>query len=445
FPLDQRVEVEGLGRTQQLSVSLDPAWGQMQFSSVPAGADLYIDDELVGQTPMMTEVLETGSRARLSAPGYKTWEREVMVQAGTIGAYPAVELIVADGTLRVSTSPAGAGVTIDQEFRGTAPLEVPLSPLRDHTVELYLEGYRKATRRVDIEPEQESSLSVRLTPIIGRIRVTVAPADAEVLVDGSVQGSGSRTLELTAKQHSITVRKDGYEAQSLDVTPRPDLEQSLDISLLTLQEAYWASRPPRITSPVGSTLLLFRTDSEFRLGAPRRQPGRRANEAERNVRLVRPFYIGTHEVTNGQFRQWKEEHSSRAIKGQTLDMDDQPVSNVTWQEAALFCNWLSRYAGLPPFYIVEAGLVTGFDVDSHGFRLPTEAEWAWAAKVDADGVTNVFPWGTDLYPPVEPGGNYADQSAAKFLSFVLSNYNDGFPVAAPVGSFAANSKGLFDM
>ncbi len=171
-----------------------------------------------------------------------------------------------------------------------------------------------------------------------------------------------------------------------------------------MQQAYWATRPPRISSPVGSQLKLFRIDSTFSLGAPRRQPGRRANEAERDVRLVRPFYLGTHEVTNGEFRQWKDNHSSRAIKGQTLDMDKQPVSSVSWQDAALFCNWLSRRAGLPVFYIVEGSVVTGFDPDSHGYRLPTEAEWAWAAKIEDGGNTLVFPWGTDAYPPACTGG-----------------------------------------
>lgn len=445
FPSEQEIEVEGLGRTQSLSVELDPAWGEMQFSSVPAGADLYVDEQLIGKTPLTTEILETGSLLRLTAAGYKSWQKQVSVKAGTFEAYPTVAMTVADGTLRIGTEPAGAGITIDREFRGTAPLSVPLSPLEDHLVELYLEGYRKATRRVSIEPEQESSLSVNLTPIIGRIRLTIEPGDAEVLVDGRARGRGSQTLELTAREHLITVRKAGYAAHSLEVTPRPELEQSLDVRLLTVQQAYWATRPALITSPVGSALKLFRTDTAFSLGAPRRQPGRRANEAERNVRLVRPFYIGTHEVTNGEFRQWKEEHSSRAIKNQALDMDKQPVSSVTWQEAALFCNWLSRQAGLPPFYIVENGLVTGFDIDAHGYRLPTEAEWAWAAKVRAEGDAMIFPWGADIYPPVEPVENYADQSAMKFLSFTLSNYNDGFPVAAPVGSFAANGKGLYDL
>ena len=89
--------------------------------------------------------------------------------------------------------------------------------------------------------------------------------------------------------------------------------------------------------------------------------------------------------------------------------------------------------------------MTGFNLDSHGYRLLTEAEWAWTAKVIPEGKSEMFPWGTELYPPPKVVGNYADRSAAKFLSFTLSNYNDGFPVSAPVGSFAPNSKGIYDI
>jgi formylglycine-generating enzyme required for sulfatase activity len=445
FPLEQEIDIEGLGRTQSVTVSLEPAWGQMNFSSAPRGADLYIDGQLIGQTPLTTEVLETGSRLKLAAPGYKTWEQEVSVRAGTTGTHPPIRLVVADGLLDVGSTPGGASVTIDEEFRGTTPLSVALSPLRGHRVELFLEGYRKAVRDVTIESEQRATLAVGLTPIIGRIMLRVSPPDAEVVVDGRAHGQGSQALELTARAHEVTVRKAGYEARSMTVTPRPEREQSLEVSLLTLEQAYWASRPPRITSPVGSELLLFRPDSTFMLGAPRREPGRRANEAERSVRLHRPFYLGTHEVSNGEFRLWKEEHTSRAIKGHTLDMDRQPVANVTWQDAALFCNWLSRREGLPPFYVVENGLVTRFEPDSHGYRLPTEAEWAWAARFDATGTARMFPWGTTLYPPTATTANYADLSAATFLAFTLSNYDDGYPVSAPVGSFEPNGKGLYDM
>jgi formylglycine-generating enzyme required for sulfatase activity len=322
---------------------------------------------------------------------------------------------------------------------------VPLSPLSAHRVELFLEGYRKGVRRVDIEPEQEKTLAVDLSPIIGQIELSVSPEDAQVLVNGRVRGAGSQTLRLTAREHSVSIRKPGFETQDIKVTPRPDHPQSLQINLLTIQQAYWATRPPRINSPIGTDLKLFRPKADFTLGAPRREPGRRANEAQRSVSLERPFYLGTREITNDDFRRWKEEHSSGSIQGHTLDMANQPVANVTWQDAALFCNWLSRREGLPLFYIETNNLVTGFNPDSHGYRLPTEAEWAWAAKVNVDGTTQVFPWSTNSYPPGRTVGNYADKSASKFLNFTLSGYDDGFPVSAPVGKFKANGKGLYDL
>jgi formylglycine-generating enzyme required for sulfatase activity len=445
FPLRQELDVEGLGRTQSLEVSLEPAWGQMQIRSVPEGAEVLVDGQPAGNTPLTAEVLETGTRLTVAKKGYKTWERQVSVKAGTEETYPTIELVVADGIVDVSTTPAGAHVRVDGEFRGTTPVSVEISPLGEHRLELFLEGYRKAVRTIQTEPEARSGLALDLVPIIGRIQLSVAPPDAEVVVDGRSLGRGSQTLALTAREHELVVRKAGYETRTQEIRPRPDLEQSLDIRLLTVEQAYWASRPPQIQSAVGASLKLFRPADTFELGAPRREPGRRANEAERNVRLERPFYLGLHEISNGQFRRFRGEHTSSAVRGQTLDMDDQPVVNVSWNDAALFCNWLSRQDGLPPFYLEEDGQVTAWDPDSHGYRLPTEAEWAFAARVDPDGSAMMFPWSSSVYPPPAVVENYADQGAAEIVTFVLSNYNDGFPVSAPIGSFAPNHKGFHDM
>lgn len=440
------VDIEGLDKTQSLQVLLEPAWGQLQISSVPSDAAVSIDGRPVGRTPLTTEVLETGSELTLQLTGYKQWQQTVTVPAGSEAQYPPIELEVADGLLTITSTPPAASVTINEQFKGVTPLQVPLSPLQSHAVSLYLEGYFKARRRVDIEPEQQASLTVSLKPNLADIDLTILPADAEVLVDGRPVGQGSRTLSLTAKAHQLTVRRRGYQSRTVKVVPRPGHSQALDIQLLTNEQAYWASRPEIIDSPVGAKLKLFRPDSvSFTLGAPRRQPGRRANEVERKVTLQRPFYLGTHEISNAQFRQWKAEHSSTAIKAQTLDMEQQPVVKISWQDAALFCNWLSRREGLPAFYQLKDNQVSGFNWQAHGYRLPTEAEWAYAAKIDSAGQARVFPWDNELYPPTAPVENYADLSAAKLLSFTLSNYNDNYVVSAPVGSFAANSRGLFDI
>ena len=445
FPERREIEIEGLGRTQSVEVLLEPAWGQMEISSVPEGAEVLVDGNSIGTTPLTTEVLETGTDLSLLKRGYKTWEKQVSVKAGTTEIYPPIELVVADGTLELHSSPSGAAVSVGGEFRGTTPVRVDLSPLREHRVELFREGYSKAVRTVQAEPEGHSRLDVDLQPIIGQIELSVSPSDAEVLVDGRSVGAGSQSLALIARQHELTVRKPGYETRSQSITPRPEHAQSLDIRLLTVDQAYWATRPPHIDSSIGARLKLFRPAVTFTLGAPRREPGRRANEAERLVRLERPFYIGTHEITNGQFRRFRGEHSSSAVRGQTLDMDSQPVVNVTWQQAALFCNWLSRQEGLPLFYLEEGGRVVGSNPDAHGYRLPTEAEWGFAARVTESAETLMFPWGGEVYPPPEVTENYADESAATIVTFVISNYNDGFPTTAPVGSFEPNHHDLYDM
>ena len=445
FSLVKEVDIQGLDITQQISLVLQPAWGQMLFTSKPIGAAVSIDGEIVGKTPMTTEVLETGSELTLDYPGYKTFTKAVTLKAGTTAEHPLVVLDVSDGTLQIATMPAGATVTLDKIFLGLSPLKVDVPPFNNQILEFFLDGYLKASRTVKAEPEKVSVIDLRLKPNIGSISVRVSPENAKITVNGRSLGAGSQTLSLPAKPHTLEVSIAGYETQIVQITPRPDQQQDLNIKLLTLQQAYWSSRPSVIKSTVGSELRLFQPDQSFTLGAPRRQPGRRANEVERLVRLERPFYLGSKEISNAQFRLWKEEHSSGAIRGMSLDMRDQPAVKLSWEDAALFCNWLSKKEGLPSFYQIQDGEVTGFNWQSHGYRLPTEAEWAWAAKINNQGDTIVFPWENGLYPPTSAVANYADKSALGFLSFTIANYNDSYAVSANIGSFSPNMKSLYNM
>jgi formylglycine-generating enzyme required for sulfatase activity len=320
-----------------------------------------------------------------------------------------------------------------------------MAPFKQHRLAFFLDGYLKTTTTATVQPEETAMLTVDLEANIGSITLTVSPIDARILVDGGYQGNGDRTLSLTAKPHSLIIEKSGYQTKSLSVTPRPGHQQALTIKLLTLQEAYWASHAPAIKSSTGTPLVLFRPEQSFTMGAPRRQPGRRANEVEREVSLQRPFYLGTREISNAEYRRWKSNHSSSALKGHSLDGDSQPVAGLSWKDAALYCNWLSNREGLPAFYRIEAGEVNGFDWDAHGYRLPTETEWAWAARIQADGNSKVLPWMNGLYPPLEVFDNYADRSASRFITFTIAGYNDKSPVSAVVGSFNSNSKSLYNM
>jgi formylglycine-generating enzyme required for sulfatase activity len=93
------------------------------------------------------------------------------------------------------------------------------------------------------------------------------------------------------------------------------------------------------------------------------------------VDLKRPYYIGRFQVTNREFREFKADHLSGIFKDETLDLERQPATRVSWQEAAAFCNWLSARDKLPPAYARRGDRLELIAPVTTGYRLPTEAEW----------------------------------------------------------------------
>jgi formylglycine-generating enzyme required for sulfatase activity len=209
-----------------------------------------------------------------------------------------------------------------------------------------------------------------------------------------------------------------------------------------MAQAKLASMPSVIQTAAGQRLRLIRP-GRFTMGAPRREQGRRANEVQRDVKLIRLFYIGVHEVTNDQFRRFRPGHTSGIVASTTLDNDDYPVARVSWEDAAAYCNWLSERDGLPKAYRRGGQGLELVTPVTTGYRLPTEAEWAWAAHM-AGGRRLKYPWG-DAMPPTSAAGNYADISAAELLNEHLQSYDDSYAAAAPVGRFQANAFGLHDL
>ncbi len=437
------IEIEGRSVQQSFEATLEPAWATLSFTTAPPGADIIVDGETVGVTPFNVEILQGERDVTLKLAGHKAWQEEFDVIAGEDLVVPPVELEPADGLVFIQSSPTEASVTIGGEFQGLTPLEVALAPNQNHELTFFKNGFQSTKSSVRTAPNEETSVLVELAPVTASVQVISEPADAELYINGEFRGLANQTLELMAVSQQIEVRKEGFVPYSAEFTSRPGLDQIIRVNLKSLEQARLEQIQPVITTVAGQQLKLFYPGA-FTMGASRREAGRRPNESLRDIQLDRPFYMSYREVTNAEYRLFDAEHSSGTIQGLTLNNENQPVVRINWNQAALYCNWLSEQEGLPLFYRVEGEEVVGFNPEATGYRLPSEAEWAWTARTDGSGSMLKYPWGDQL-PPPENAGNFGDVTAQAYLGEVMFDYNDGHFATAPVASFEPNHYELYDL
>jgi serine/threonine protein kinase/formylglycine-generating enzyme required for sulfatase activity len=270
--------------------------------------------------------------------------------------------------------------------------------------------------------------------------------------------SGRIALQQHVGKPSIEIRK--IEIKELADTARPAdsarpfdkdaLVAPFDESQAKAAQQKWADRlktPVDSTNTIGLQLRLI-PPGQYRMGA---DDGAEFQKPEHTVKITHAFYLGTYEVTRGQFARfvagnhqfktraertkggWRLDNNSdkRAIwdgkhpftwraPGFVQD-DSHPVVDVTWDDAEEFCAWLSK-------------------VEGKTYRLPTEAEWEYACRA---GTTTGRYNGRGAITEI---ANVADASTKeKFRAWGGGDASDGYLYTSPVGQFRPNSFGLYDM
>lgn len=125
--------------------------------------------------------------------------------------------------------------------------------------------------------------------------------------------------------------------------------------------------------------LILINGGTYLMGSPETEMQRETDEVQHEVK-VSDFYIGRYEVTQKEYEEVMGDNPSN-FEGENL-----PVENITWYEAIEYCNKLSEKEGLTPVYTIDGENVS-WDRSANGYRLPTEAEWEYAARA---GITTPF-------------------------------------------------------
>ena len=183
-PWRGELTLPGMAITERLEVALEPAWGLINLTSDPAGAEVSVGGQTVGTTPLAVQVLESGEPVTLKLAGHRRWEQVLFGVIGQTVEQPTITLTPAAGVASVTSTPGNATVTVDNEYRGRTPVELELEPDREHSIVLLLDGYHSAEQRLQLAAGEERTLNIPLRANLGTLHLSASPPGAALLVDG---------------------------------------------------------------------------------------------------------------------------------------------------------------------------------------------------------------------------------------------------------------------
>jgi len=204
-----------------------PAEATLAIDSDPRGADVYLDGRFQGTTPLRATSQPGRRTVRIELDGYRTFETTLRLSPGESRRVSAdLERVPTTGTLRFESNPDGADVFVDGRFEGTTPIAAREFQSGTYQVTFERSGYTSERRNVTVRRGESQTVSVRLSPLLGALRVNANVGGAQVFLDGRAVGqirSGSGVLEvesLEPGEYQLTLVAPGYETVVVGVSVR---------------------------------------------------------------------------------------------------------------------------------------------------------------------------------------------------------------------------------
>ena len=312
-----------------------------------ADSDIYVDEELKGKGSWTGRLYEGSHYLEARKPSHKTIAKNINL---IIGKNETITLEAPKpicGFMDISTTPIMADIYIDGKHYGQTPSVISDLLIGEHELKLEKSGCATLTKTITIKENETLTINEKLQT--GKeITISTDQSGDKIYVDGNYVGTSPITSNLSYGSHNIKAERNGKEVSKTISVSQSGGENSVKLVFFGNQT---------ITINGVSFTMIKVEGGTFQMGATSEQ-GNDAYSAEKPVHSVTlsDYYIGETEVTQ---ELWE------AVMGSNPSYFDgnlqRPVETVSWNDCQEFITKLNQLTG-------------------KNFRLPTEAEWEYAAR-----------------------------------------------------------------
>ena len=343
-------------------VPIDDGMRYLALSVVPANSYVEIDgleQQLDGDGTAMIRLSQGSHSYRVKATGYAEETGTVQIGADKVTKEIRLQSVLAQ--VRVSCPTPGAQIYVNDQLRGTSPWNGTLSA-GNYLFEARLSGYRSGRMSETLAERANRQIEIpALVAITGNLDVSYKPMNAEVWLDGKKLGTSPDVFRnIIIGTHEVELRKDGYQSEKKTVT----VSEGQTVSLTGSLTASATSNSYASSASSGASIETFTVNgvsfNMVHVEGGTFQMGSNDSDASSNEQPVHQVTLSTYSIGETEVTQavWEAVMGSNPSewKGSGL-----PVETVIWDDCQTFIQKLNQLMGKQ-------------------FRLPTEAEWEYAAR-----------------------------------------------------------------
>ena len=346
-PVSQAITIAD-GQTHRFAPSLSADFATLTLS-VDGNAEIWINDQLKGKGTWTGDLATGDYQIESRLASHRSTRRELAVTPELTGQ--TITLTAPSpiyGTLDINSTPTDADIYIDGTKVGTTPMLLPECLIGQHTIKISKPGHSDYTTTITLDESATQDINCRLES--GRPITITAPEGADIYIDNQKAATTRYEGTLSYGNHSI------YAAQAGKKTDTRTLNVPMGSGALeSINLAFFGAKKTFTVNGVQFTMMPVEAGT-FTMGATSEQVNPDSDEKPTHqVTLTNNYYIGQTEVTQALWKAVMGRKPSRFMG------DNRPVEKVSWNDCQKFITKLNSLTG-------------------QKFRLPTEAEWEYAAR-----------------------------------------------------------------